>query len=51
MKRRSGQKGGETEKPVEFCDNRRVLKEPSSSARLIEFCEIDQVSLPVKIVL
>ena len=30
MRRRSGQKGEETAKPVEFCGNRRVLQEPSS---------------------
>ena len=34
MRRRSGQKGGETAKPVEFCENRRVL-----AAILIELCE------------
>ena len=28
---RSGQKGNGTTKPVEFCENRRVLQEPSSS--------------------
>ena len=31
MRRHSGQKGGETVKPVEFCKNRRVLQEPLSS--------------------
>ena len=53
MRRRSGQNGDETEKPVEycknrrvlsartveFCKNRRVLQEPSSSARTVEFCK------------
>ena len=53
MWRRSGQKGDETAKPVEFCKNRRVMEailiefcencrvllEPSNSARTVEFCE------------
>ena len=30
MRRRSGQKGDETAKPIELCKNRRVLQEPSN---------------------
>ena len=37
-RRRSGQKGDETAKPVEFCENLRVLQEPASSG-----CDIDRV--------
>ena len=57
MRRRSGQKVDETAKRVEFCENRRVLQEPSSCgcenrrvfpepsrfARTVEFCEMDRV--------
>ena len=39
MGRRSGQKGDESANPLEFCENRRVLRVWSSSARTVEFCE------------
>ena len=38
MRRRSGQKGDETAKPVESCKNRRVL-----SARTVESCKTRRV--------
>ena len=55
IRRRSGQKGDETAKPVEFA--RQLVESASStesassikSARSIEFCEIDRVWIKLKI--
>ncbi|KAI0225936.1 Zinc metalloproteinase dpy-31 [Lamellibrachia satsuma] len=57
IRRRSGQKGDETAKPVEFVrqlvESARSTESASSikSARSIEFCEIDRIWIKLKIAL